>query len=137
MSALVARLPRPAHVDRVRALAIAGAAVLALATLLTPWYRLDEYTPNGWDATWWARLALVAAIAAIVALRMHRDREALGLLGVALACIVFRVIAPPDFGFGFDGLEVGTERDWGLWLALAGAVVAFAATHALTRREPT
>ena len=137
MSALVARLPRLAEIDRVRTLAIAGAAIFALATLLTPWYRLDEYTPNGWDATWWARLALVATIAAIVALRLHRDRPALALLGVALACVAFRAIVPPDFGFGFDGLEVGTERVWGLWVALGGAVVAFAATHALTRRDRT
>ena len=134
MSALVARIPRPVHIDRLRAAAIGGAALLALATVLTPWFALDDYTPNGWDATWWARLALLAAVVAIVALRLGEDRPAAALLALALACVAFRAIFPPDFGFGFDGLDVGTERNWGLWVALAGAVVGLVAAVLLARR---
>ena len=40
-----------------RRLALAAFAVTALAVVLLPWYALDAYEPNGWDATWWARVA--------------------------------------------------------------------------------
>ncbi len=118
--------------------ALAALAVLGLAVVLAPWFELDTYTPNGWDATWWARGALAAAIVAIVALRIGRDREAAGLAALALACIVFRAIVPPDFGLGFDGLDVPTERSWGLWVALGAALLGFAAAAAIVRggRDP-
>jgi hypothetical protein len=109
-----------------RDVAVTALGVLALAVVLTPWYALDDYTPNGWDATWWARIALVAALAAIVALRLGRAREAALLAALALACVAFRTIVVPDFGFGFDGLEVPVERRFGLWVALAAAGVATA-----------
>jgi peptidoglycan/LPS O-acetylase OafA/YrhL len=121
----------------VNRVALAGCALLALAVVLTPWYALDDYVPNGWDATWWARIALIAALAAAVALRLDRRREALALTVVALACVVFRAIVVPDFGFSFDGLDVPVERRFGLWLALAAAVVALAATVLDKRRIPT
>jgi uncharacterized membrane protein (UPF0136 family) len=128
VSALIQRIPRRIHAgDRTTALAIVACAVTALAVVLTPWYALDEYVPNGWDATVWAGVAAIAALLAIVALRIDRSREALVLTAIALACIAFRAIVPPDFGFGFDGLEVPTERRWGLWLALGAAIVALAA----------
>ncbi len=111
-----------------RQAAIAGCAVLALAVVLTPWYALDDYVPNGWDATWWARGALVAALAGALALRFGRRREAVVLIAVALACVVFRAIVAPDFGFGFGGLDVPVQRRWGLWLALAAGIVALAAS---------
>jgi hypothetical protein len=101
--------------------------VLALSVVLTPWYALDDYVPNGWDATWWARGALVAALAGALALQFGRRREALALIAAALACVVVRVVAVPDFGFGFDGLNVPVERRWGLWLALAAGAVALVA----------
>ena len=116
--------------------ALAALALLGLATVLVPWFSLDTYTPNGWDATWWARGALAAAIAAIVALRVRRDREASVLAALALVCVAFRAIVPPDFGLAFDGLDVPTERDWGLWLALAAAAAALAATLRLARERP-
>jgi hypothetical protein len=118
-----------------RNLAIGGSALVALAVVLTPWYALDAYEPNGWDATWWARGAALAALVAIVALRLGRDREAAALIVVALGCVAYRVIAVPDFGFGFDGLDVPVERRWGLFVALAGALVAAAAVGALLRRR--
>jgi hypothetical protein len=136
VSALVSRLrPRAIHVeDRTRALAIGGAAVLALSVALTPWYALDDYVPNGWDATWWARIAAIAAIGAIVALRLDRPREAVVASAVALACVAFRVIAVPDFGFAFDGLSVPVERRWGLFVALLAGLVALVASALLVRR---
>jgi hypothetical protein len=117
---LARRLPRPS-------LAVVACGVLGLAVVLTPWFALDEYVPNGWDATWWARAAAILALLAIVALRLGRDRIALALIAAALACVAVRVIAPPDFGFGFDGLDVPTERRWGLWVALGAGVVALLA----------
>ena len=113
-----------------RNIALGACAVLALAVVLTPWYALDDYVPNGWDASWWARGALVAALAGALALRFGRRREALALIAVGLACVTFRAIVVPDFGFGFDGLDVPVERRWGLWLALAAGVVALGAAAA-------
>ena len=101
--------------------------MLALSVVLTPWYALDDYVPNGWDATWWARGALVAALAAALALQFGRRREASVLIAIALACVVVRVIAVPDFGFGFDGLHVPVERRWGIWVSLAAGAVALVA----------
>jgi hypothetical protein len=110
-----------------RNIAIAAAAVTALAVALTPWYALGDYVPNGWDATWWARGAAAAALLAIVALRLGRARAGAALSALALACVAFRAIALPDFGFAFDGLHVPVERRFGLWLALAAALVALVA----------
>jgi hypothetical protein len=125
---------RLAPEDRPRTGALAACAVLALSVVLTPWFALGEYVPNGWDATWWARVALVAALLAIVALRIGRDRDAAVLIAVALACVAFRAIVVPDFGFGFDGLHVPVERRWGLWLALAAGLVALALALRLDAR---
>ena len=116
---------------RPRNVALGACAVLALSVVLTPWYALDDYVPNGWDATWWARIALAAALAGALALRMGRRREALALIAIALACVVVRVVVVPDFGFSFDGLHVPVERRWGVWLALAASLVALAATGAV------
>jgi hypothetical protein len=126
----VRRLPRPS----LRAAAIAACAVTALAVVLTPWYALDEYEPNGWDATVWGAAAAILALLAILALRLERLREAVALIAVATACIAFRAIVPPDFGFAFDGLEVPTERRFGVWLGLAAALVALGACVRLWRR---
>jgi hypothetical protein len=138
VSALISRLPRPRSIsveDKPRALAIAACALLALAVALTPWYALDEYVPNGWDATRWARAAALLALGAIVAVRIDRLREAAILTAIAAACVAFRTIVPPDFGFAFDGLDVPVERRWGLFVALAAAIVALAATLRLARRR--
>jgi hypothetical protein len=119
--------PRSAT-GRLRALAIAAAAVLALSVALLPWYALGAYEPNGWDATWWARAAAPAALAAVVLLRLERDRLAALAAALALAFVAVRVAAPPDFGFGFDGLGVPVKRLAGCWVALASAVVALLAS---------
>jgi hypothetical protein len=125
------RLRRPS----LRTVAIAACGLTALAVVLTPWYALDEYRPNGWDATVWGAAAAILALLAIVALRLERLREAVIAIALAAACIAFRAIVPPDFGFGFDGLEVSTEREGGLWVARAGGVVALAACVAGARRS--
>ena len=137
MSALVSRLrPRAIHVeDRTRAIALAAAALVALSVALTPWYALDEYVPNGWDATSWARAAALAALAAAAALRFGRDREAAVLAAAALVCVAFRTAVLPDFGFAFDGLAVPVERRWGLYVALAAAIVALAASARIASRR--
>ena len=130
MSAVVARIPRAIGLggDRRRLVAVAALGVLGLTVAVTPWFSLGDYTPNGWDATWWGRGALAASLAGIVALRIHRDRAAAVLAGLALACVAVRAIAPPDFGFAFDGLDVPVARAWGLWVALGAGVVALAAS---------
>jgi hypothetical protein len=121
---------------RLRAAAVAANAATALAVALVPWFALDDYRPNGWDATWWARGAAVAAIAASLLLRMRRDRLATAACAVALACIAFRVISPPDFGFGFDGLTVPVERLAGCWVALASSLLALLASARLAWWPP-
>lgn len=113
----------------------AGFAVLALATVLLPWYRLDDYTPNGWDATWWARLALTAAVVGLALGSVKgMSRIRLAAAGIAVLAIAYRLAVPPDFGFAFDGLEVPTERGIGAPIALAGALTALAAELLRARR---
>ena len=105
-----------------------GFAITALAVLLLPWYRLDDYTPNGWDATWWARLALLAAAVGLATAHVDRLRTVrLAAAGTAVLAVAFRLAVPPDFGFAFDGLDVPTERHRGAPIALAGALLALAA----------
>jgi hypothetical protein len=116
--------------------AVAAGGALALSVVLLPWYALDAYEPNGWDSTWWARAAVVAALLNIVAVRLERYRPAAVLAAVALACVAFRVAAPPDFGFGFDGLSVPVRREAGCWLALASSLVALLASSRLAWSRP-
>jgi hypothetical protein len=112
----------------VRKAALAASAVVALSAVLLPWYALDAYEPNGWHATDWARVATAAAIVTIVLLRFGLYRAATLTAAVALACVAYRVIALPDFGFGFDGLSVPVERRVGCWVALASSTLALLAT---------
>ena len=115
----------------------AGFAITALTVVLLPWYRLDDYTPNGWDATWWARLALVAAAVGLATAREERlARVRLAAAAVAVAAVGFRLAAPPDFGFAFDGLDVPTERAIGAPIALAAALLALAAELLRLRARP-
>ena len=111
-----------------RKAATAASAVVALSAVLLPWYALDAYEPNGWHATDWARAATAAAIVTIVLLRFGLYWAATLTAAVALACVAYRVIEPPDFGFAFDGLSVPVERRIGCWTALASSLVAVLAT---------
>ena len=119
-----------------RRIALGSSAVLALSVVLLPWYALDAYEPNGWDATWWARLALAAALVNIIALRMNRPRLATLAAGLALALIAIRVASPPDFGFAFDGLKVPVERLAGCWVALGSSLLALLASSRLAFAGP-
>lgn len=121
---------------RLRVLALAANAVTALAVVLLPWYALDAYEPNGWDATWWARGAAAAAIAAIVALRFNRPRPATLMAAASVAMIAWVVINPPDFGFAFDGLTVPVTRLTGCWVALGSSLVALLASARLAWGRP-
>jgi hypothetical protein len=108
-----------------RVLLLIGSAALALSTVLLPWYELGSYEPNGWDATWLARAALVAALCCIVLARTStRAQLALWPALAALVLVAVRVAFPPDFGFGFDGLDVPVEREVGCWVALGTAMLA-------------
>ena len=69
---------------------------------------------------------------------------ATAVAAVALACVAVRVITPPDFGFGFDGLTVPVERRIGCWVALGASSLALLASARLawsswrgSRREGT
>jgi hypothetical protein len=105
---------------------------LCLSVVMLSWYALDSYEPSGWDATWWARAALAAAVVNAVALRYGRDRLAVAAAAAALACVVVCVAAPPDFGFGFDGLRVPVRRQAGCWVALALSLLALLGSARLT-----
>ena len=108
-----------------RTLLLAASGVLALSIVLLPWYSLGEYEPNGWDATWLARIALLAAIVMIILARTGAPAKAtLAAALVALAAVAVRVICPPEFGFGFDDLDVPVDRLAGCWVALAAAAAA-------------
>ena len=73
-----------------RHLSLAGFAVAALSVAVLPWYALDDYVPNGWDATWWARIALFAALAGLaLASADALPRARLVLAAVALAALSY------------------------------------------------
>ena len=105
-----------------------GFAATALATVLLPWFRLDDYTPNGWDATAWGKVALIAALLGLAL--SHAERAGpvrAALAAIAVLAIALRLAVPPDFGFAFDGLDVPTERRIGAPVALATALLALVA----------
>ena len=113
----------------------AGFALLGLAVVVLPWYTLDDYQPNGWDATWWARLALLAALVGLATTQDERlGRVRIAAAAVAVAAVAIRLAVPPDFGFDFDGLDVPTERHVGAPIALVGALMALAAELVRARR---
>jgi hypothetical protein len=113
---------------------IAGFALAALSVAVLPWYALDDYVPNGWDATWWARVALVAALAGLALASADAfPRARLALAAVGLAAVAYRLAVPPDFGFGFDGLDVPTARRAGPWVA-AGALALVLLAELLSAR---
>ena len=115
----------------------AGFAILGLAVVVLPWYRLDDYTPNGWDATWWARLALLAAVVGLATAHDERlTKVRLAAAAIAVTAVAWRLAVPPDFGFAFDGLDVPTERRVGAPIALAAALLALAAELLRLRARP-
>jgi hypothetical protein len=120
----------------VRRLALAANALTALAVVLLPWYALDAYEPNGWDATWWARAAAAAALLSIVALRSGYPGLAAVAAAIGLALVAIRTAAPPDFGFAFDGLTVPVERLAGCWVALGSSLLALLASARLAWSGP-
>jgi hypothetical protein len=120
----------------VRYAAVAASAVLALSVALLPWYALGPYEPNGWDATWWARAAALAALVNIVLVRLERYRLAAVAAALAVAFVALRVAVPPDFGFGFDGLTVPTSRQAGCWVALGSSLLALLASSRLAWSPP-
>jgi hypothetical protein len=118
-----------------RGLAIAAYALLALSIVLLPWYELGDYVPNGWDATFWARAALILALIQILLLRARTGPVI--AVGVVIALfIAFRVALPPDFGFDFDGLTVDVTRRVGSWVGLGLAVVGAVLTYLAVRAHP-
>jgi hypothetical protein len=123
-------LPREAA-GRWKTLALPANAVTAIAALFLPWFALDAYEPTGWDATWWARVAVAAAVASMIALRLDRYRPAAVIAAVSVAAVAWRVIIPPDFGFAFDGLKVPVERQVGCWVALGSSLLALLASSRL------
>lgn len=111
-----------------RGAALASSGLLAASILLLPWYRLGAYEPNGWDATFWLRVALVLAVLNLVSVRaVEAHSGSVPLAAAALALVALRVLLPPDFGFDFDGLHVPVERRVGAWVGLAAAAAAVAA----------
>jgi hypothetical protein len=108
-----------------RRLLLGASAVLALSILVLPWYELDDYVTNGWDATWVLRGVLLLALVNVVLARVGGSpRLAAAVAACALALVVVRVALPPDFGFDFDGLDVPVERRLGCWVGLGTAVLA-------------
>src|SRR5438876_3418645 len=115
---------------------MAATAGVAVSVFVGPWFALYRYTPNGWHATWWARLALL--LAAINLVLMAADlfgRAQVALAALTVAAVALRVVWPPDFGFAFDGLRVPVARRPGVWVALGLALVALALTALSQRRS--
>jgi hypothetical protein len=113
--------------------------LLAAAVLSLPWYALDDYVATGWEGTAWLRAVVVLALLNVVLASRGAGPLLVASSLLALGLVAFRVIVPPDFGFGFDGLVVPVERRAGCWaglvLALAsGGLAAWEARSAPPRR---
>ena len=88
-----------------------------------PWFALYRYSPNGWHATWWARLALLLALVYLVLVVLDLSPPLqVAAAALAGAAVAFRLIWPPDFGLAFDGLAVPTARRPASWVALGLAL---------------
>ena len=110
-----------------RAAAIAATAALAVSVFVGPWFALYRYTPNGWHATWWARLVLLVAAINLVLLALDRlPPTRVALAALAAAAVAFRLVWPPDFGLAFDHLDVPVARRAGIWVAIGLALAALA-----------
>jgi hypothetical protein len=115
---------------------MATTAGVAISVFVGPWFALYRYTPNGWHATWWARLALL--LAAVNLVLMAADlfgRARIVLAALTVAAVALRVVWPPDFGFAFDALKVPVARRPGLWVALGLAVAALVLIVVARRRS--
>jgi formate hydrogenlyase subunit 3/multisubunit Na+/H+ antiporter MnhD subunit len=128
-------------------------AVALLTSLFLPWYEVGRAGPGGWTvygphwgsstATGWESfsaidilLALVAASGVLLAIVTAHQRvpavpvalsalvALVGIVGVIL--VLIRVLDLPDWADG---------REWGLWLALAGAVGIVAGSLLAMREE--
>jgi hypothetical protein len=131
--------------------ALSGVALLA--SLFLPWYEVGRGGPGGWTAyaplagsataTGWESLdvldillALVAASGVLLALVTANQRVpavpvALSALvalvgGLGVILVLIRVLDLPNWAGG---------REWGLWLALAGAVGIVAGSLLAMREE--
>jgi fucose permease len=111
-----------------RAAGLAASAGFAVSVFVGPWFALFRYTPNGWHATLWARVALLFAVANIVLTALALvSAIRVALAALATAAVAIRLIWPPDFGLAFNGLSVPVERRPGVWISfgLAAAALAF------------
>jgi len=129
MDAASSAIP-PASATTQLALPTAAVAILVVGSI-GPWATIGSFTKNGLDGDGIITLvlALVAGLTVLVSLARSRpsSRVVLGICGVlALATTVIDVIDVSGTEAGSVSASVG----WGLWLALAGAVLLLAAVVA-------
>src|SRR5438067_3418589 len=90
-----------------RAAGLAASAGFAVSVFVGPWFALFRYTPNGWHATLWARVALLFAVANVVLTALALvPAIRVALAALATAAVAIRLIWPPDFGLALNGLSV-------------------------------
>jgi hypothetical protein len=125
--------------------AAGGAGLLLLISLVLPWYDVSasfgglsaSQSANAWEVFSFIDLVLfvTAAAAIAVAVLSTQNRLAalpvpagqllLGLGGLAVLLVIFRVLSVPDGGVDVDGVDIG--RKFGLFVGLiAAAGVAYA-----------
>jgi hypothetical protein len=118
-------------------LVAAGACVLFIVFLFLPWFGVGDADIDGWDAVPSSWVLLVFAVLATVVLaadafgvetplRLSVGAVATYLTSVLLIVTLMFVLEPIG---GFGG------REWGIFLALVFAIVAFLASLAAWREE--
>jgi hypothetical protein len=116
---------------------IAGlSGVALLASLFVPWYEPDSL--SGWEALSAIDVLLASVAAAAVLLVIVTAAQRVPAVPIALAAVVMligiagvilvllRVLDIPD---------VASGREWGVWLALAGALGIVAGACVVLREE--
>ncbi len=112
-----------------RAGAMSASAALAVSVFVGPWFALFRYTPNGWHATSWARVALLFALANVVLTAFSLvPAIRVAVAAIAAAAVAIRLIWPPDFGLAFNGLGVPVDRRPAIWISFALALAALVLT---------
>lgn len=114
----------------------AGGAVALFIGLLLPWYGIDgsNFTASGWEALGpgdiFLALIAIAVVALIVTEAMGTlplaklpappSQILLGLCGLALLLVLFRVLSIPD-GDVAEAAGLDLKRKWGLFFSLIAA----------------
>jgi hypothetical protein len=117
----------PATVSRGTWVAAGGSLILLISVFLS-WYGFGPFSINGWDATDWAKLVALLALAGlvIIGLELFATNVAIpypssmiliGIGALSTLLVLFRIVSKPG-GAGSSALDL----KYGIFVALIAAI---------------